>query len=103
MNVRIGTVSVQFFFWEYMFRIFDIVSLPSVAVPYHNLSTPPHPSKLRLRDKRASACRNVGSKLGHRHPSNKAIPVQVHTKAIHKDRSEIKEKENSENISSAIK
>jgi hypothetical protein len=45
----------------------------------------------------------VGLKLGPRHPSNKAFPVQVHTNAIHKNHSKIKEKEKSKNISSAIK
>jgi hypothetical protein len=31
MNVGIGTVVTQFLFWEYLIRIFGIVSLPWVA------------------------------------------------------------------------
>jgi hypothetical protein len=27
MNVKIGTVAEQFLFWDYLFRIFDVVSL----------------------------------------------------------------------------
>ncbi len=31
LNVEIGTVTKQFLFWEYLFRIFDIVSLSAVC------------------------------------------------------------------------
>jgi hypothetical protein len=32
MNVGIGTVAAQFFFWEYLFRIFGIVSLQCISM-----------------------------------------------------------------------
>jgi hypothetical protein len=31
MNVEIGTKAVQFLFWEYLFKIFDIMSLQCIG------------------------------------------------------------------------
>jgi len=41
MNVEIGTVAAEFLFWEYLFRIFGIVSLQCTAVsPVRGLDSP---------------------------------------------------------------
>jgi hypothetical protein len=39
MNVVIGTVVVQFLFWEYLFRVFGNVSLPQLILIPFNVSS----------------------------------------------------------------